>query len=106
MKYYDTDSIGTFAYGWYRTNPTGFGKVFMYCSKIFHDNECELVNIYADTDIMAFIFKKNGAYHSANCSIKNYNDFLDSAEKNDFESSAGMTLKVIAQIARVEEVKL
>lgn len=86
--------------------PKGYGKVFAYCEKIFRDNDCKLVNLYVDTDIMAFIFKKNGAYHSSNCSIKYYNDFLDSAEKRDFESRAGITLKVIAQIARVEEVKL
>ena len=89
-----------------KTMPKGYGKVFYYCAKIFHDNDCKLVNLYVGTDIMAFIFKKNGVYHSSNCSIKYYNDFLDSAEKRDFESSAGITLKVIAQIARVEEVKL
>lgn len=86
--------------------PKGYGKVFAYCAKIFRDNDCELVNLYIDTDNMAFIFKKNGVYHSSNCGIKYYNDFLDSAEKRDFESSAGLTLKVIARIARVEEVKL
>lgn len=106
MKYYDTDSIGNFAYGWYRTNPAGFGKVFMYCSKIFNENDCKLVNLYVDTDIMAFIFKKNGVYCSSNCSVKYYNDFLDSAEKKDYESNAGITLKVIAQIAHKWEVKL
>lgn len=85
--------------------PKGYGKVFAYCAKIFRDNDCELVNLYVDTDNMAFIFKKNGVYCSSNCSIKHYNDFLDSAEKNDFESSAGITLKVIAKIAYTWEVK-
>lgn len=89
-----------------KTMPKGYGKVYCYCAKIFDDNNCKLVNLYVDTDIMAFIFKKNGVYHSSNCSIKYYNDFLDSAEKRDFESSTGITLKFIAQIARVEEVKL
>lgn len=79
--------------------PKGYGKVFAYCAKIFRDNDCELVNLYVDTDNMAFIFKKNGVYCSPNCSINYYNDFLDSAEKNDFESSAGIILKVIAKIA-------
>ena len=74
--------------------------------KFFDDNQCKLVNIYVDTDIMAFIFKKNGVYCSSNCSIKYYNDFLDSAEKNDFESSAGLSLKVIAKIAYAWEVKI
>lgn len=86
--------------------PKSYGKVFAYCAKIFHDNDCELVNLYVDTDIIAFIFKKNGVYHSSNCSIKSYNDFLDSAEKNDFESSAGISLKVIAKTAYTCEVKL
>lgn len=109
MKYYNKeklkDMIDNFGLE-YTLLPNGYGKVFDYCARIFHDNDCELINIYVDTDIMAFIFKKNGVYHSSNCSIKNYNDFLDSAEKRDFESSAGITLKVIAQIAHVEEVKL
>ena len=78
-----------------KTMPKGYEKVYCYCAKIFDDNNCKLVNLYVDTDIMAFIFKKNGLYHSSNFSIKYYNDFLDSAEKNDFESSAGLTLKVI-----------
>lgn len=86
--------------------PKGYGKVFAYCAKIFRDNDCELVNLYVDTDNIAFIFKKNGVYNSSNCSIKCYNDFLDSAEKNDFESSVAITLKVIAQIAHTWEVKL
>lgn len=84
----------------------GYGKVFAYCAKIFHDNDCELVNIYVDTDIMSFIFKKNGVYHSSNCSIECYNDFLDSAEKNDYNSSAGISLQVIAQLSYTWEVKL
>ena len=109
MKFYDKEQLEKLnkysVYG-YRVTPNGYGKVFAYCEKIFRDNDCNLVNLYVDTDIMAFIFKKNGVYHSSNCSIKYYNDFLDSAYKRDFESSAGITLKVIAQIARVEEVKL
>jgi len=109
MKFYDKEQLEKLnkysVYG-YRVTPNGYGKVFAYCAKIFHDNDCELVNLYIDTDIMAFIFKKNGVYHSSNCSIKNYNEFLDSAEKNDFESSAGLTLKVIAKIAYAWEVKL
>lgn len=109
MKFYDSNKLEKFnknyVYG-YRMSPNGYGKVFYYCAKIFRDNDCELVNIYVDTDIMAFIFKKNGVYNSSNCSIKYYKDFLDSAEKRDFESSAGVTLKVIAQIAYTWEVKL
>ena len=109
MKYYDKEQLEKLnknsVYG-YKMLPNGYGKVFAYCAKIFLDTDCELVNLYIDTDIMAFIFKKNGAYHSSNCSIKYYNDFLDSAEKHDFESSAGLTLKVIAKIAYAWEVKL
>lgn len=86
--------------------PKGYGKVFAYCAKIFDDNNCKLVNLYVDTDIMSFIFKKNGVYHSSNCSIKNYNDFLDSAEKKDYNSSAGISLKVISQLSYTWEVKL
>lgn len=82
----------------------GYGKVFAYCAKIFRDNDCELVNLYVDTDNIAFIFKKNGVYNSSNCSIRYYSNFLDSAEKNDFESSAGLTLKLIAKIAQPTEV--
>lgn len=89
-----------------KTMPKGYGKVFDYCAKIFRDNDCELVNLYVDSDIMAFIFKKNGVYHSSNCSIKNYNEFLDSAEKKDYNSSAGISLKVIAQLSYTWEVKL
>lgn len=80
-------------------------KFSLIVKKIFRDNDCKLVNLYVDTDIMAFIFKKNGLYRLSNCSIKHYNDFLDSAEKRDFESSAGITLKVIAKIAHTWEVK-
>lgn len=109
MKYYDIKQLELInknsVYGM-RVSPNGYGKVFAYCAKIFHDNNCELVNLICDTDTMAFIYKKNGAYHSSNCSIKNYNDFLDSAEKKDYNSSAGISLKVIAQIAYAWEVKL
>lgn len=109
MKFYDEEQLEKLrkysVYG-YRVTPNGYGKVFIYCAKIFHDNDCKLVNLYVDTDIMAFIFKKNGLYHSANCDIKYYKDFLDSAEKKDYESIAGLTLKVIAQIAHTWEVKL
>ena len=109
MKYYNKeklkDMIDNFGLE-YTLLPNGYGKVFDYCAKIFRDNDCELINIYVDTDIMSFIFKKNGLYHSSNFSIKSYNEFLDSAEKRDFESSAGLTLKVIAQIAHTWEVKL
>ena len=109
MKYYNKeklkDMIDNFGLE-YTLLPNGYGKVFDYCAKIFRDNDCELVNLYVDTDIMAFIFKKNGVYNSSNCSIKHYNDFLDSAEKNDFESSAGLTLRVIAKIAYACEVRL
>ena len=89
-----------------KTMPKGYGKVFAYCAKIFRDNKFELVTIYVDTDIMAFIFKKNGVYHSSNCSIECYNDFLDSAEKKDYNSCAGVSLKVIAQVSCTWEVKL
>lgn len=109
MKYYNKeklkDMIDNFGLEYTRL-PNGYGKVFDYCAKIFRDNDCELVNIYVDTDIMAFIFKKNGVYHSSNCSIKNYNDFLDSAEKKDYNSSAGISLKVISQLSYTWEVKL
>ena len=109
MKYYDKEQLEKLnknsVYG-YRMSPNGYGKVFVYCAKIFRDNDCELINLYVDTDIMAFIFKKNGVYHSSNCSIKYYNDFLDSAEKHDFESIAGLNIKVIAKIAYAWEVKL
>lgn len=86
--------------------PKGYGKVFAYCAKIFRDNDCKLLNLYVDKDNIAFIFKKKGLYSSSNCSIEYYSDFLDSAEKNDFESSAGILLKVIAQIGYAWEVKL
>ena len=89
----------------YKLFPNGYGKVFNYCAKIFYDNDCKLVNLYVDTDIMAFIFKKNGLYRAANCDIKYFNDFLDSAEKHDYKSIVGLNLKVIAQIAYVWEVK-
>lgn len=109
MKYNDYDQFfrltNNSIYG-IKTMPKGYVKVFAYCAKIFHDNDCELVNIYVDTDIMAFIFKKNDVYHSSNCSIECYNDFLDSAEKNDYNSSAGISLKVIAQLSYTWEVKL
>ena len=74
--------------------------------KIFDDNDCKLVNLYVDTDIMAFIFQKDGRYYSANCDVKCYKEFLDSAEKKDYSSSAGLTLKVIAKIAYTWEVKI
>ena len=109
MKFYDKEQLEKLnkysVYG-YRANPNGYGKVFNYCAKIFRDNDCELVNLYIDTDIMSFIFKKNGVYHSSNCSIKNYNEFLDSAEKKDYNSRAGISLKVIAQLSYMWEVKL
>lgn len=109
MKYYNKeklkDMIDNFGIE-YTLLPKGYGKVFDYCAKIFRDNDCKLINLYVGTDNMAFIFKKNGVYHSSNCSIKYYNDFLDSAKKCDFESSAGITLKVIAKIARPTEVIL
>lgn len=109
MKFNDYDQFfkltNSSMYG-IKLMPKGYGKVFAYCAKIFRDNDCELVNLYVDTDIMAFIFKKNGVYNSSNCSIKSYNEFLDSAEKHDFESSAGLALKVIAKIAYTWEVKL
>lgn len=109
MKFYDKEQLEKLnknsVYG-YRVSPNGYGKVFDYCAKIFRDNDCELVSIYVDTDIMSFIFKKNGVYHSSNCSIKSYNEFLDSAEKKDYNSCAGISLKVIAQIAYAWEVKL
>lgn len=109
MKYYDKEQLEKLnknsVYG-YRALPNGYGKVFSYCAKIFSDTDCELVNIYVDTDIISFIFKKNGVYHSSNCSIKNYNEFLDSAEKKDYNSSAGISLKVVTQIAYTWEVKL
>lgn len=109
MKYSDYDQFfrltNNSVYG-IKLMPKGYGKVFAYCAKIFRDNDCELVNLYVDADIIAFIFKKNGVYNSSNCSIKYYNDFLDSAEKRDFESSAGLSLKVIAKIAHTWEVKL
>lgn len=109
MKFSDYDQFARLTnnsvYG-IKLMPKGYGKVFDYCAKIFRDNDCELINIYVDTDIMAFIFKKNGVYNSSNCSIKYYKDFLDSAEKHDFESSTGRTLKIIAEIARTWEVKL
>lgn len=109
MKYYNKEKLKYMIDNFgleYTLLPNGYGKVFDYCAKIFSDNDCELVNLYVDTDIMAFIFKKNGVYNSSNCSIKYYNEFLDSAEKHDFESSAGLTLKIIAKIAHTWEVKL
>lgn len=109
MKYYNKeklkDMIDNFGLE-YTLLPNGYGKVFAYCEKIFRDNDCKLVNLYVDTDNMAFIFKKNGVYCSSNCSIKNYNEFLDSAEKKDYNSSAGISLKVIAQLSYTWEVKL
>lgn len=109
MKYYDKEQLEKLhknsAYG-YRVLLNGYGKVFAYCAKIFRDNDCELISIYVDTDIMSFIFKKKGLYNSSNFSIKNYNEFLDSAEKYDFASSAGLKLKVIAKRAYAWEVKL
>lgn len=107
MKYYDKEQLEKLhkysVYG-YRVSPNGYGKVFAYCAKIFRDNDCELVNLYVDTDNIAFIFKKNGVYNASNCSIRYYSNFLDSAEKNDFELSAGLTLKLIAKIAQPTEV--
>lgn len=109
MKYYNKeklkDMIDNFGLE-YTLLLNGYEKVFAYCAKIFRDNDCELVNLYVDTDIIAFIFKKNGVYNSSNCSIKYYSDFLDSAVKNDFESRAAITLKVITKIAYTREVKL
>lgn len=109
MKFYDREQLENLnkysVYG-FRVVPNGYGKIHSYCAKIFRDNNCELVNLYVNTDIMAFIFKKNGAYHSSNCSIKYYNDLLDSANKSDYNSSAGIKLKVIAQMAYTWEVKL
>lgn len=104
--YYKLEQLRKNSIYGYKVSPNGYGKVFAYCAKIFHDNNCKLVNLICDTDIMAFIFKKNGTYHSSNCSIKNYNDFLESAENKDYNSSAGVTLKVIVQIAYTWEVKL
>lgn len=89
----------------YRASPTNYGKVYCYCAKIFDDNNCKLFNIYVDTDIMAFIFQKDGKFSAVNCDIKYYKEFLDSAEKSDFESCAGITLKVIAKIGHAWEVK-
>ena len=109
MKFSDYDQFfrlsNNSVYG-IKLMPKGYGKVFAYCAKIFRDNDCELVNLYVDTDNIAFIFKKNGVYNSSNCSSKYYNDFLDSAEKNDFESNTAITLKVIAKIAYTWEVRL
>lgn len=109
MKYYNKEMLNDMVDDFgleYTLLPNGYGKVFDYCTKIFRDNDCELINLYVDIDNMGFIFKKNGVYNSSNCSIKYYNDFLDSAKKHDFESNAGITLKLIAKIAYTREVKL
>lgn len=109
MNYYDNKLIETLnknsVYG-LRLLPKDYGKVYCYCAKIFDDNDCKLVNLYVDTYIMAFIFQKDDKYHSANCDVKYYKEFLDSAEKKDYESSAGLTLKVIAKVAYTWEVKI
>ena len=109
MKFYDKEQLEKLnknsVYG-YRTSPTNYGKVYCYCAKIFDDNHCRLLNIYIDTDIMAFIFQKDCKFITVNCDIKYYKELLDSAEKNDFESSAGLTLKVIAKIGHAWEVKI
>ena len=109
MKFYDNEQIEKLnkhsVYG-YRMSPNGYGKVYCYCAKIFGDNHCKLINIYVDTDIMAFIFQKDCKFCAVNCDIKYYKELLDSAEKNDFESSAGITLKVIAKIGYAWEVKI
>lgn len=109
MKFYDNIQLEKLnknsVYG-YRMSPNGYGKVYCYCAKIFDDNNCKLFNIYVDTDIMAFIFQKDCKFCAVNCDIKYYKELLDSAEKNDFESSAGITLKVIAKIGYAWEVKI
>lgn len=109
MKFSDYDQFfrltNNSIYG-IKTMPKGYGKVYCYCAKIFDDNHRKLVNIYVDTDIMAFIFKKDCKFCAVNCDIKYYKELLDSAEKHDFESSAGLALKVIAKIAYPWEVKL
>lgn len=109
MKFYDNNQLEKLnknsVYG-YRISPNGYGKIFVYCAKIFDDNHCKLLNIYVDTDIIAFIFQKDCKFIAVNCDIKYYKELLDSAEKNDFESSAGLTLKVIAKIAYAWEVRL
>ena len=109
MKFYDNKQLEKLnknsVYG-YRISPNGYGKIFVYCAKIFDDNHCKLLNIYVDTDIIAFIFQKDCKFIAVNCDIKYYKELLDSAEKNDFESSAGLTLKVIAKIAYAWEVRL
>lgn len=108
MKYYNKeklkDMIDNFGLE-YTLLPNGYGKVFDYCAKIFDDNNCKLVNLYVDTDIMAFIFQKDCKFSAVNCDIRYYKELLDSAEKKDYESPAGITLKVIAQIAYAWEVK-
>lgn len=109
MKFYDKEQLEKLnkysVYG-FRVSPSGYGKVFTYCAKIFDDNNCKLFNIYVDTDIMAFIFQKDGKFSAVNCDIKYYKEFLDSAEKSDFDSGAGLTLKVIAKIGHSWEVKI
>lgn len=109
MKFYDKEQLEKLnkhsVYG-YRALPNGYGKVYCYCAKIFDDNHCKLVNLYVDTDIIAFIFQKDCKFCAVNCDIKYYKELLDSAEKNDFESSAGITLKVIAKIGYAWEVKI
>ena len=109
MKFYDKEQLEKLnknsVYG-YRVSPTNYGKVYCYCAKIFDDNNCKLLNIYVDTDIMAFIFQKDCKFSAVNCDIKYYKELLDSAEKNDFESSVGLGLKLIAQIAYTWEVKM
>ena len=108
MKYYDKEQLEKLnknsVYG-YRMYPNGYGKVFVYCAKIFDDNHCKLLNIYVDTDIMSFIFQKDCKFSAVNCDIKYYKELLDSAEKKDYKSSVGLGLKVIAQIAYTWEVK-
>ena len=61
MNYYDNKLLETLnknsVYG-YRVTPNGYGKVFVYCAKIFRDNDCKLVNLYVDTDIMSLFSKR------------------------------------------------
>ena len=109
MKYYDKEQLEKLnknsVYG-YRMSPNGYGKVFVYCAKIFYDNNCKLLNIYVDTDIIAFIFQKDCKFHAVNFDIKYYKEFVDSAEKKDYESSVGLKLKVICQLAHSLELKI
>ena len=109
MKFSDYDQFfrltNNSIYG-IKTMPKSYEKVYCYCAKIFDDNHCKLVNLYIDIDIIAFIFQKDCKFCAVNCDIKYYKELLDSAEKNDFESSAGITLKAIAKIGYTWEVKI